>query len=111
MQIEPPRLRRGSSQVIRSQLALELALNAYAVVGAAMVIRVLLLVLRVDDRLWIGATAYRFTDPLVWPLTLLPGADREVIGAATLPDFTLLALLALIPLGLAARGGRSNAER
>ena len=104
--VEPPRLHRGNAQVLRSQLALELSLNAYAVVGAAALIRGLLLLVEVDRRVWIGATVYRFTDPLVWPLSRLPGADRPIAGAATPPDLTLIALVVLVPLWLIARTRR-----
>ena len=104
--IEPPRLRRGNAQVVRSQLALELALNAYAVLGALILVRLALLLLGVDDRVWVGRTIYGVTDPFVWPLTLLPGADRAPLNDATLPDLTMAALVVLVPLGLIARGRR-----
>ena len=104
--IEPPRLRRGDQQVIRQQLALELALNAFAAVGALLVARALLRVLEVSPTVWSGRTIYGVTDRMVWPLTILPGADRQLAGAATLADITAVALLLLVPLWLAARSRR-----
>jgi hypothetical protein len=100
--IEPPRQRRGAQEV-RSQLALELALTAYAAAATAFLTRFLLRALDIDDQLWIGATTYRYTDPFARPFSFLPGAGRSIVGAATLTDLTLIALLLLVPLGLAAR--------
>jgi hypothetical protein len=108
--IEPPSQHRGSQEV-RSQLALELALTAFAAVATAFLTRFLLRALDVGDQLWIGATTYRFTDPFARPLLSLPGAGRSIIGTATLTDLTLLALLVLFPLGLAARRRRRSRRR
>lgn len=88
---------------VRSQLALELALLALAVVTAALLLRVLFRSLRIGERIWSGSVVYRLTDPLVWPLARLPGAERPVIGDATLPDLTTLAACGLIVLALATR--------
>lgn len=98
-----PRLGGRNVQVLRSQLALEVALTAYALVAAALVVRVTLLILRVPARVWSGEIVYAVTDPLVWPLTLLPGGATRLIGAATLADVTALALVALVPVVLLAR--------
>lgn len=107
--IQPPRPRRGgTTQVFQSQLALELGLNAYAVVSAVLLFRLVLLVLEVDDRVWIGRVIYRVTDPLVWPLTQLPASSRTLLGDATLPDLTMAALVVLVPLGLVARAGKNR---
>ena len=103
-QIEPPRPpRHGAAQELKSQLALELALNGYAVVGAAIFIRCLLLSVGVDDRLWIGSAILSPTDILVRPLAILPGADFELAGHLTLADATLLAAVVLVPIGIVAR--------
>jgi hypothetical protein len=93
----------------RSQVALELALLVYAMISTLVIVRIVLLALGVDHRLWIGATFYRFTDPFVDVLARLPGADRSFVGGVTLPDLTLLALVALVPLAMIARGRRDSA--
>src|ERR687896_778946 len=90
----------------RSQLALELALLLYAAAVALVLARIVLLALGVDHRLWIGRRFYRFTDPIVDALARLPGAERTFVGDVTLPDLTLVALLALVPLGMVARARR-----
>jgi hypothetical protein len=108
--IEPPRApRRGTAQEQKSQLGLELALNAYAVLGAAIVLRCLLLSLGVSDRLWIGSAVLSPTDILVRPLAILPGSGFELVGHLTLADATLLAGVVLVPIGIVARPARSRA--
>lgn len=103
---EPFRPKQGNLETARPQLALEILLHLYALAGVAVLLRLLLRLLNVDHRLWIGATVYRFTDVVARPLGRLPGGDREVIGGATLPDLTLVALLILLPLGAAALAGQ-----
>jgi len=107
--IEPPRApRRGAAQELKSQLGLELALNAYAVLGAVIVLRCLLLSLGVSDRLWIGSAVLSPTNILVRPLAILPGSSFELVGHLTLADATLLAGIVLVPIGIVARPMRSR---
>jgi hypothetical protein len=102
--IDPPRApRRGAAQEFKSQLALELALNAFAIGGAAIIIRCLLLSLEVDERLWIGASIIQRTDILLRPFSFLPGADYQIVGNLSLADATLLAGVLLVPIGILAR--------
>jgi len=102
--IDPPRApRRGAAQELKSQLALELALNAFAIGGAAVVVRCLLLSLAVDDRLWIGSTIIQRTNVLLRPFSFLPGADFHLVGNLSLADATLFALVMMVPIGLLAR--------
>lgn len=101
--IQPPRLGGSTVPVLRSQIALELALTAYALLGAALSVRLAILLLGIGSQVWTGATIRSLTAPIVWPLTLLPGADRPLIGLATLPDFTAVAVVVLVPLALLAR--------
>jgi hypothetical protein len=105
----PPRPRRpGSAQEIRSQVALELILNAYAVGGALIIFRGLLKALGVDRHLWVGAAIYGVTNLIARPLTLIPGAETELVGDLTLVDGTLVALVVLFPLGLLVFGNRQK---
>ncbi|MGI8477926.1 MAG: hypothetical protein ACR2OO_16385 [Thermomicrobiales bacterium] len=104
--------RPGSPQEAQSQIALELVLNLYAVLGALVVVRSLLLALRVDDRVWIGRSIYGVTRLIEKPFTYVPGSAREILGNFTLADLTLLAGVILFPLGiLAAKGRFSRANR
>ena len=105
----PPRpARPGESQEIRSQAALELLLNLYAVFGALILFRSILRALGVDRGLWVGEAIYGITDLFVRPLTPLPAATRRLVGDLTLADFTLLAVVILLPIGVAIYGGRSR---
>ena len=101
--IDPTRLGRRGPQVRRSQVAIEVALTVYALIGAALVLRFVLLALGVDERVWAGATVYRLTDGIVWPLTLIPGAHRPLLGDAALPDLTVVLAVVLVPVGFLAR--------
>lgn len=105
----PTRSSRPAAAGNSSQIALEVIVNLYAAIVVVFLGRAVLLVASVDDRVWIGRTLYRFTDPVIDGLRLLPAADRVLIGRFTLADATFLALLALLPLGLAIR--RGTAER
>lgn len=104
----PPRrpARPGTSQEIRSQIALELILNGYAVVGALLIFRSLFKALDVSKDRWVGAAIYRVTDLIALPLTKLPGSDKELVGRLTLADATLLALVVLFPLALLIYGNQ-----
>lgn len=103
--IQPPRLGGSKVQVFRSQLAAEVALTLYALIGAALLVRLVLLLLGIGADVWTGAAIRSVTSPILWPLTLLPGADRPLIGLATLPDFTVVAVILLVPLAFLARIG------
>lgn len=92
--------RQGSSQEIRSQLAMELMLNCYAAGGALIIFRSLLKALGVKSDRWVGEAIYAITDLVALPLTKLPGSGTEVFGNLTLADATLVALVILFPLGL-----------
>ena len=91
----------------RSELALNLALLVYSGVAALVLVRLVLLALSVDHDLWVGSRFLRVTDPFADALARLPGADRAFLGDITLPDLTLAALLALVPIGMIARGRRA----
>jgi len=87
----------------RSQIALELALLAYSAVATVVVARLVLLTVDVDDRIWVGQFVFQFTDFAVSALEILPGSNRRLIGNVTLPDATLAAIVALIPIASLAR--------
>jgi hypothetical protein len=110
--IVPPRSRRsGANQEFRSQVFIEILLNLYAVVGAFVVIRALLLTIGVTDRVWIGRTIYRATRPLVLPFSFIPGSDFTIVGSLTLTDVTLLAGVVLFPLALLVLSPRAAANQ
>lgn len=104
--IQPPRLGGSNVQVLRSQLALEVALTAYALLGAALSIRLAVLLLGIGSDVWAGATVRTLTTPIVWPLTLVPGAAQPLVGLATLADLTAATVVVLAPLAFLARRRR-----
>jgi hypothetical protein len=100
--------RRSNVQTVRSQLATELLLNAFAIVAVVIVMRLVLVLLDISDRIWIGSLVYGLTDPVVNLLLEIPGAQRSVIGGLTLADLTLASVLILFPLGIVATAGASR---
>ncbi|MDQ4099046.1 MAG: hypothetical protein M3121_00930 [Chloroflexota bacterium] len=100
--------RRGNAQTMRSQLATELLLNAFAAVAVVIVMRLILVLLDISDRIWIGALVYGLTDPVVDLLARIPGATRPIVAELTLAEMTLASVLILFPLGImaTARAGR-----
>jgi hypothetical protein len=105
----PPRPQRpGATQGIRSQVALELVLNAYAIGGALILFRSLLKSLEVDRQLWVGGAIYGITNLIVRPMSIIPGAETTLLGDLTVADATLLAGVVLFPLGLLIFGARTR---
>lgn len=92
----------------RSQLATELLLTCFAAVGSVIVLRTILVMLEVTDRIWIGRFIYGLTNPVTKVLSYLPGADRTVWANLTTVDVTLLAFLLLFLLGIVATGRDRN---
>ncbi|MDQ3655453.1 MAG: hypothetical protein M3457_10280 [Chloroflexota bacterium] len=99
--------RRRIQMSTRSQLATELLLTCFALVGSIIVLRTVLVLLDISDRIWIGEFIYGLTRPVTRVLDFLPGASREIYRNLTTVDITLLALLLLFLLGVLATG-RSN---
>lgn len=101
--------RRRIQMSTRSQLATELLLTAFAIVGSIIVLRTLLVMLDISDRIWIGEFIYGLTSPVTRVLEFLPGANRELYRNLTTVDLTLLAFLPLFLLGVIATGrGRDS---
>lgn len=100
--------RRRIQMSTRSQLATELLLTAFSLVASIIVLRTLLVMLDISDRVWIGEFVYGLTRPVTRVLEFLPGADRELYRNLTTVDVTLLAFLLLFLLGLIATGRGRN---
>jgi len=98
--------RINRSQPVGSQLAIELALTAYAVVAGFIIIRALLLSVGISGSLWVGSFIYGITDPLASILQLVPGGDFRIINRLTLGDLTMVSAVVAFPLFLLARGPR-----
>ena len=88
---------RRNSETLRSQLALELALTALAIVAALALLRVVIQAIEIAEQTWTASFLDATTDPLVRPLELIPGGSQSVIGRASLADLTTSVLLLVIP--------------
>jgi len=100
--------KRGG-EVLRSQLALEVALAAYSLIAALMLLRLLFKLSCVSAFVWSGQVVYRLTDPLLFPFAAVQVAQRPLLGAATLADLTGIGLVSLIPIILLIRNDPSAA--
>ncbi|HET7093071.1 MAG TPA: hypothetical protein VFI22_06330, partial [Thermomicrobiales bacterium] len=72
-----------------------------------LLLRLLLRLVGVDPRAWSRATVDHLTTPFVWPLALLPGGRRPLLGDATLPDLTVIAVCLLLLLVIGSSRRRS----
>jgi hypothetical protein len=97
---------RRSARVARSQFAVRLGLALYAALGAAILLRSIVLVLAFPASVGSISAILTATDPIVLPLTLLPGAHRGLVGALTLADLTAAIVLIAAPLPLLGRHAR-----
>lgn len=102
--------RRGTMQSARSQLATELLLTVFAAVASVIVLRTLLVVMHVSERIWIGRFVFGLTRPMTDLLDFLPGSQHTVYGRLNVVDVTLLSVLVLFLLGLVATGGRRDSR-
>jgi hypothetical protein len=97
------RLGRRNSQMLRSQVALELALTVVATVAGLALLRTLVLAFEIRGRTWSGSLLVAATEPMVLPLGLLPGGSWQVFGTATLADLTTSMLLLALPVFVLSR--------
>lgn len=88
----------------RSQLATELLLTAFSLVGSVLLLRTVLVILKITDRVWIGEFVYGITRPVTDLLEFLPGARLVVFWNLTIIDLTLLGFVLLFLLGIVATG-------
>lgn len=97
---------RGATQIARSQLAVRLGIAVYAALCAAAVLRCAVLILALPASVSSVATLLSLSAPIINPLTVVPPAQRIVVGAATLSDLTATLLLLALPLALLGRRQR-----
>ncbi|HVL23960.1 MAG TPA: hypothetical protein VM450_07740 [Thermomicrobiales bacterium] len=105
--IEHQQMRRRT-QEHRSQLATELLILVYAVLATIVLIRTVLVLLDITERIWIGSFIFGLTAPVTDVLMNVPGLGREIVGPLTMTDIFLLALVVLFPLGMVATSGRDR---
>lgn len=103
--IEHPQARRRVQEQ-RSQVALEVLLILYALLATVVLVRTVLVLLHISDRIWVGSFIYGLTSPVTDALAVVPGFNHPLVGPLTMVDIILLALVVLFPLGIVATGGR-----
>lgn len=79
----------------------------YAVGSTVVIVRTIMLLLGVTDRVWIGRIVFGSTSLLTDPLERVPGLGFQIIGPLSMVDVILLAIVVLFPLGLIASTPRS----
>lgn len=90
----------------RSTIGMEILLVLYAMAATVVLIRTVLVLLGISDRIWIGSFVYGLTAPLTDGLAAVPGFSVPLIGPLTMVELILIGGVLLFPLGLAATGGR-----
>lgn len=96
--------RRRNQLTMRSQLATELLLNSFALVSAVILLRTVLVMLSITDRVWIGEFVFGLTRPVTDVLDYLPGSHAELIWNLNTVDLTLLGFIVLFLSGIVAVG-------
>lgn len=94
----PGRSTRRPVQVVRSQLALRLGLAIYAVLCVAAILRCAVLVLDFPSTVATVRTILLASAPIALPFSVLPGADRVILGSATMSDITATLIILAAPL-------------
>lgn len=94
----PSRAVRRSVQVVRSQLALRLGLAIYAILCLAAILRCAVLILDFPITVVTVRTILMASAPIALPFSVLPGADRVILGSATLSDITAALMILAAPL-------------
>lgn len=105
MVIQHPQHKRRMAEA-RNKVALEVLLFLYAVGAAVVVLRTILLLVGVTDRVWIGRIVFGSTAILTDVLAKVPGFGHAILGPFTMVDLLLLAIVILFPLGLLATSPR-----
>jgi hypothetical protein len=94
---------RGSAHTARSQLAVRLGIAVYSALCAAIALRCAILMLDLPASVWSIDAILSASSPVVLPFTVLPAANRVLVGAVTLSDLTATLLLLALPLALLGR--------
>lgn len=105
MVIQHPQQRRRMTEA-RNKVALEIILSIYAVVAMIIIVRTIMLLIGVTDRVWIGRVIYGSTSMFTDVLANIPGFGHIILGPFTMVDLLLLAVVVLFPLGLLASSPR-----
>lgn len=103
--IQHPQQRRRVNEA-RNKVALEVILVVYAIGATIVVVRTIMLLLGVTDRVWIGRMVYGSTALITDALARVPGFGHQIVGPFTMVDLLMMAIVILFPLGLLASSPR-----
>lgn len=105
MVVQHPQQRRRMIEQ-RNKVALEVLLFLYAAGATIVIVRTIMLLFGVTDRVWIGRVVYGSTSLFTDALARIPGFAPEILGPFSMVDLLLVALVVLFPLGLLATSPR-----
>jgi hypothetical protein len=97
---------RNPAHTARSQLAVRLGIAVYAALYAGVALRCAVRLLDLPATVWSVGVILSASSPVVRPFTVVPAANRVVVGAVTLSDLTATLLLLALPLALLGRRRR-----
>ncbi len=97
---------RRAARVARSRVAVRLGLIVYSALSALLLLRCMVLVLQFPNSVNSVAAIIATTDPIVFPLTVVPGAHRSILAGLSLADVTAAVVLIAAPLLLVGRQTR-----
>lgn len=103
--IQHPQQRRRETEA-RNRVALEVILFVYAVGATITVVRLIMMLLGVTDRVWIGRVVFGSTAFITDALARVPGFGTTILGPLTMVDILMIAVVVLFPLGLTATSPR-----
>lgn len=105
MVIQPPQQRRQFTQT-RNRITLEISLYIWAVGATIVTVRTVIMLLGVNDRVWIGRVVIGSTAIVTDIFAKVPGFGHALLGPFSMIDLILIALVILFPLGLLASAPR-----
>lgn len=105
MVIQHPQQRRRISEA-RNKVALEVLLTIYAVGATVVIVRTIMLLFGVTDRVWIGRMVFGSTSLFTDAMARVPGFGHQLVGPFTMVDLLLVAIVVLFPLGILASSPR-----
>ena len=105
MVIQHPQQRRRETEA-RNKVALEVIITLYAIGATIVIVRSLMLLLGVSDRVWIGKVVFGSTSLITDDLANVPGFGHQLAGPFTMVDLLMIAVVILFPLGLLASSPR-----
>ncbi len=103
--IQHPQQRRRETEA-RNKVALEVILFLYSIGATIAVVRLIMVLMGVTDRVWIGRVVFGSTALITDALARVPGFGHAIVGPFTMVDILLLAIVVLFPLGLLATSPR-----